>query len=181
MKQRESDLGGPFLVQAQRLLRHIYLPRIARCLRELSSEQIWWRPNPASNSVGNLVLHLAGNVRQWVIAGLGGASDTRRREREFQERGPVSRAALLAGLQRTVREACSVLGKASSQDLSRFYTIQAFRVTGLQAVFHVSEHFSHHAGQIILATKMLRAKDLGFTRLPGVAKSKRVGTSIPSL
>jgi uncharacterized damage-inducible protein DinB len=181
MKEPTPDLAGPFRAQAQRLLRQIYLPRVVRCLQELSLDQIWWRPNPASNSVGNLVLHLAGNVRQWVISGLGGAPDTRQRDREFQEPGPMARAALLTRLRKTVREACRVLGKLSSHELARDYTIQGFRVTGLQAVFHVTEHFSHHAGQIILATKMLRGKNLGFTRLPGEKKPGRVGTSISPL
>jgi uncharacterized damage-inducible protein DinB len=128
-----------------------------------------------------LVLHLAGNVRQWVISGLGGAPDTRQRDREFQESGPIARAALLTRLRKTVFQAYRVLGKLSSRELARVYTIQGFRVTGLQAVFHVTEHFSHHAGQIILVTKLLRGKNLGFTHLPGPRKPPRGGASIPPL
>jgi uncharacterized damage-inducible protein DinB len=178
---KNPDLSKPFLDQARRLLHGVYWPRIERCVRQLSQEQIWWRANPASNSAGNLALHLEGNARQWVVSGLGGAPDTRQRDKEFAERGPIPRRALLARLQKTVNEACGVLGKLSSSDLSRTYTIQGYRVTGLKAVFHVAEHFSQHAGQIILATKMLRGQDLGFTHLPREATKKRAAKSLPAV
>jgi uncharacterized damage-inducible protein DinB len=181
MMVEDPSLVRQFLAQARRLLREVYLRRIERCLRQLSAKQLWWRPNRASNSVGNLVLHLEGNVRQWIVSGLGGVPDTRQRDREFQERGLIPRRALLAKLRNTVDEACRVLGKLSGSDLARTYTIQGFRVTGLQTVFHVTEHFSHHAGQIILVTKMLRGKDLGFTRLPGEGRKKSAARSLPAL
>jgi hypothetical protein len=83
MKPTSADLARPFLAQASRLFLQVYLPRIEACVRSLSPEQIWWRANPASNSVGNLALHLEGNVRQWIVSGLGGAPDRRQRDREF--------------------------------------------------------------------------------------------------
>jgi uncharacterized damage-inducible protein DinB len=181
MNKLESNLTKPFLAQAQRVLSAIYLPRIARCLRQLSQKEIWWRPNPASNSVGNLVLHLNGNVRQWIVAGLGGVPDTRQRDLEFQERGPIPRRALLARLHRTVGEACRVLTRLSASDLAHTYSIQGFQVTGLEAVYSVTEHFSHHAGQIILVTKLLRGKSLDFTYLPGERKSHKSARSLPAV
>ena len=179
MKKKQPNLTKPFLAQARRILKTVYLPRIAGCLRLLSTKQIWWRPNPSSNSVGNLVLHLSGNVRQWIIAGLGGAPDTRQRDLEFLERGPVPRRMLQSRLGQTVNEACQVLARLSSQDLARRHSIQGFRVTGLEAVYHVTEHFSHHAGQIIALTKLVRGKDLGFTRLPGEKKRPKRPSSLP--
>lgn len=181
MTKTESNLSKPFLAQAQRVLKIIYLPRIANCLRLLSQEEIWWRPNAASNSVGNLVLHLNGNVRQWILAGLGGAADTRQRDLEFRERGPIPRRALLTRLRQTVAEACRELALLSASDLARTYSIQGFQESGLEAVYHVTEHFSHHAGQIILATKMLRAKSLGFTHLPGEKKRRPKARSLPAV
>jgi uncharacterized damage-inducible protein DinB len=181
MKKPESDFTKPFLAQAERVLKVIYLPRIARCLRLLSQEEIWWRPNAASNSVGNLVLHLNGNVRQWIIAGLGGAPDTRQRDLEFQERGPISRRALLARLRRTVGKACRVLAHLSASDMTHTYSIQGFQKSGLEAVYHVTEHFSHHAGQIILATKLLRGKSLDFTHLPGEKKRRKKARGLPAV
>jgi uncharacterized damage-inducible protein DinB len=157
--------------QADHVLRGVYLPRLLACLNELSVKEIWWRPNEASNSVGNLVLHLAGNVRQWIVSGLGGAEDRRQRDVEFSERGSMSRRALAEKLEQTVDEASRVLRRLTPEALDRVHTIQKFRVTGRQAAFHVAEHFSHHAGQIILLTKMLAGKDLKFTKLPGEGKS----------
>jgi uncharacterized damage-inducible protein DinB len=166
------DLTPLFIAQAQNMLKQDYLPRIVTCLDGLSPQQIWWRPNPASNSVGNLVLHLSGNVRQWIISGLGGAADHRQRDTEFAEQGPMPRRVLISRLRKTVTEACRVLDRLTIDDLARAYTIQGFQVTGLEAVFHVTEHFSHHAGQIIQITKMLQGRDLEFTHLPGDKKKK---------
>ena len=98
MKAKRNRTASQFLSSAQRVLFTQSLPSIVKCLQQLSEEEIWWRPNPASNSAGNLVLHLCGNVRQWIIAGLGGVEDTRERDREFAEQGPISRTALIAQL-----------------------------------------------------------------------------------
>jgi len=130
-------------------------------------DQIWWRPHETSNSVGNLVLHLEGNVRQWIISGLGNQPDLRDRDREFEELGPIPRRDLIQHLEKTVAEACLVLAGISPRNLGREFHIQGFRVTGLGAVAHVTEHFAYHTGQIIYATKLLKGVDLGFTQLPG--------------
>ena len=178
MRSKHSDLADQLLLDARRTLEKRYLPRVTRCLAMLSDDEIWWKPHPTSNSVGNLVLHLSGNVRQWIISGLGGQPDIRERDKEFSELGPLPRRALVARLRRSVTEACRVLARLSTRDLQRLYSIQKFRVSGLEAVFHVTEHFAYHAGQIILVTKMKRGEDLGFTRLPG---EKRKRTHLPSL
>jgi uncharacterized damage-inducible protein DinB len=175
----QKRFTDPTIAQCEHMLKGVYLPRILRCLKELSLQQIWWRPHEASNSVGNLVLHLEGNVRQWIISGLGGAPDKRQRDLEFSERRPVQRQALAKRLQKTVGEACRVLHNLSAEDLVRVHTTQKYQVTGLEAAFHVAEHFSHHAGQIILITKMLTGSDLKFTKLPGEKKKKTV--KLPAL
>jgi uncharacterized damage-inducible protein DinB len=180
-KMKPSNLARPFLAQARHLLAEVYLPRIAACLRELSAEQIWWRPNPASNSVGNLVLHLEGNVRQWIVSGLGGTPDRRLRDLEFSEAGPILPRTLLARLRRAVTDAGRVMGKLDDEALSKTYSIQGFRVTGLRAVFHVAEHFSHHTGQVILLTKLLAGKDLKFTHLPQKREKRRKTQSLPPI
>lgn len=177
-----TKTSNPLVAKAQHVMSKVYLPRIEGCLKELSPEQIWWRPNDACNSVGNLVLHLAGNVRQWIVSGLGGARDIRQRDLEFSERGPLPRSALTIRLRRAVKEACRTLGRVPEEDLVRVYLIQKFHVTGHEAVFHVAEHFSHHAGQIILMTKMLTGSNLAFTRLPGEGKHQRKkGRPLPTL
>lgn len=167
-----ADLAKSLTAYTEHILREVYLPRILSCLKKLSRERVWWRANQASNSVGNLVLHLSGNVRQWIIAGLGGALDLRQRDQEFLEQGPVPRRVLERSLRGTVEEACGILRALSSEDLARVYRIQGFKVTGMEAALHVAEHFSHHAGQIILMTKMLTGTGLNFTHLPGGKKMR---------
>ncbi|MEJ2006798.1 MAG: DUF1572 family protein [Acidobacteriota bacterium] len=177
MKTQPTNLARPILAEARRVLVEVYPPRISRCLKLLSEEEIWWRPNPASNSVGNLVLHLQGNVRQWIISGLGSQADQRDRDREFAETGPIPRRALLAGLRKTVKEADQVLAGIRGPDLMRRFSIQGYNVTGLQVLCHVAEHFALHAGQILYVTKLKRGKDLKFTRLPRQRNAKKTRAS----
>jgi len=165
----DASLAEVCVRQWRSRLEERFLPRIVDCLGQLSDAEIWWRPNEASNSVGNLLLHLCGNMRQWIISGLGGAADVRERDKEFAERGPIARGELREELQQTVRQACGVLARLKPSDLTRRYRIQQFDVTGYEAAAQVSEHVAYHLGQIIYVTKLKRAKDLGFTRLPSAA------------
>ncbi len=181
MRTANASLAKQILAQARHSLQAHHLPRIARCLAMLSAKEIWWRAHPTSNSVGNLVLHLEGNVRQWIISGLGGAPDRRKRDREFAARGPIPRRVLLARLRNTVSEACRVLEKLSSRDLARDYVIQGFHLTGLNALSHVTEHFAYHTGQIILVTKLKRRRDLGFTRLPAQTSKPAPAKGLPAI
>jgi uncharacterized damage-inducible protein DinB len=162
----EAKLAELCVRQWRSRLEERFLPRLIDCLEQLSDEEIWWRPNEASNSVGNLVLHVCGNMRQWIISGLGGAADVRQRDKEFSERGPITRAALREKLRRTVSEACDVLARLGPSVWTRRYRIQGFDVEGYYAAAQVIEHVAYHLGQIIYVTKLKRAKDLGFTHLP---------------
>ena len=170
-----------FLHHSRHVLGEVYLPRIARCLAVLSEKEIWWRPHATSNSVGNLVLHLEGNVRQWILSGLGGAPDHRERDKEFAAQGPLPRRQLLHHLRGTVNEACRVLAKLTDQDLAFQHSIQGFHPTGFQVVYHVTEHFAYHAGQIILITKMKRRRDLKFTHLPKQTPKPVTPRRLPAL
>ncbi len=173
MKPKTTRIATLFLGSWRDRVAKENLPHIVECLQQLSEEEIWWRPNSASNSAGNLVLHLCGNVRQWIISGLGGAEDRRERDREFAERGPVPRQMLVTQLRRTIRDACRVIARLSDDSLTVKYRIQGYHVTGLDAAFHVAEHFAHHAGQIIYITKLKRAEDLRFTHLPAIKTATR--------
>lgn len=157
-----ADIAQAFIAQSRSLLMTAYLPRIERCLEKLSDEQIWWRPDEGSNSIGNLLLHLSGNVRQWIISGIGGRPDTRARQEEFDERRLRPRAELLARLKETLLEVDTVLASIEESQLLESRRIQGDDVTVLEAVYHVVEHFSMHTGQIILLTKLLKAEDLRF-------------------
>jgi len=154
--------GEWFLVQSARYLQDDYVPRIARCLEQLSDEDVWWRPNEASNSIGNLVLHLMGNARQWIVHGVGGAQDVRTRQEEFDRREPLPKAELVERLRTTIAEAADVIGRVSPDRLLEPRLIQGYETTVLGAIYHVVEHFSMHTGQIIVLAKARTGRDLGF-------------------
>ena len=138
--------------------------KIKHCLNQLSDEQLWWRPGASLNSIANLVLHLCGNVRQWIVSGVGGRPDVRDRDSEFNARGDVAIPELTKRLSQTVEEAAAVIAALSQERLSQRVTIQKYDVSALEAVYHVVEHFSMHAGQILFATKMMTGEELGFYR-----------------
>ena len=156
------DPGQAFIDQAIQHLSADFFPKIRNCMTLLDEAEIWWRPNRHSNSIGNLILHLSGNVRQWIVSGLGGAIDERRRDREFKARSGMTRSELLQQLDATLEEAVTTLQSLEPDSLERTFQVQTYEVTGLQAIFHVVEHFSYHTGQILFITKQLEDVDLGF-------------------
>ena len=162
-----TDIAQAFIAQSRSLLLTANLPRIERCLERLSDEEVWWRPNDESNCIGNLLLHLSGNVRQWIVSGLGGREDARVRQQEFDERQTIPRAELWRRLTETLFEADSVLAAIEPSQLLESRRIQGDEVTMLEAIYHVVEHFSMHTGQIILLAKALKNEDLRFYDFSG--------------
>ena len=158
-----QTIDGIFLEASAKKLEQL-VTRIRDCAGKLSTDEIWARGHENENAIGNLILHLNGNVRQWIISGVGGAPDTRARDAEFEARGGTEKAELVERLEATVREAIAVLGKVTPQRLMQHVTIQKYDVTVMEAIYHVVEHFSQHTGQIVFATKMLTGEDLGFYR-----------------
>lgn len=154
-------LDQDFRSTASSTLRQL-MGRIEACIPRLSDDQIWSRGSESQNAVGNLCLHLAGNVRQWIISSLGGEPDHRERDSEFNARQGATGAELTARLRATVDQAIQVIDGLSADQLASSYAIQGYSVSGLGAVFHVVEHFGQHTGQIILLTKMFTGRDLGF-------------------
>jgi len=138
--------------------------RIKDCLDRLSPGQIWWRGSDATNAVANLVLHLCGNVRQWIIASVGGHPDNRDRDSEFSARDGVDGKTLQAMLTTTLDEAVAVIERIRPERLSDRIRVQGYDTSVLEAIYHVVEHFSLHTGQILYITKLLRNEDLGFYR-----------------
>ena len=159
-----TDITGMFLEFSRWTLLEQYWPRLRKSVESLTEEQMWWRPNQASNSIGNLLLHLNGNVRQWLVVSFNGLEHTRNRPAEFAERRVIPSAALLEKLGATMDDASSVLSRLTEADLLNTLNIQGDTVTGLQAVYHVVEHFGMHYGQILYITKLLRGEDLDFYR-----------------
>jgi uncharacterized damage-inducible protein DinB len=156
----EQSVDRIFLDVSEKKL-HQLAGRIADCLGRLTSEQVWARGHENENAIGNLVLHLCGNVRQWIIAGIGGKPDIRVRDGEFAARGAIEPAELADRLKATVEEAAGVIAAAGPR-LTAHVTIQKYDITVLEAIAHVVEHFAQHTGQIIFATKMLTGQDLGY-------------------
>lgn len=154
--------GKAYVSYCRRRLLTEYLPRIKRCLDELTEEDVWWRAHDTDNSIGNLILHLCGNVRQWIISGLGGAADARNRPAEFSARGPVQKAELLRKLETTLSEADRALEQFDVRKLLEVRHIQKYDITGLDAISHVVEHFAQHLGQIIYISKLRKGIDFKF-------------------
>jgi uncharacterized damage-inducible protein DinB len=151
-----------FLEFSRRKLLEQYWPRLRKAVEPLSDEQIWWRPNEASNSIGNLILHLNGNVGQWLVASFNRLEDRRDRPAEFNATGDLSATDLLNRLGQTLDEAAKVLARLTPEELLATWQIQGYTVSGLAAVYQVVEHFGLHYGQIVYITKMQEGRDLGF-------------------
>jgi uncharacterized damage-inducible protein DinB len=147
------DIARAFIEKSRHYLAHEYPAKIQRCLDVLPAESIWRRDDASENSIGNLLLHLSGNVRQWIVSGVGGAPDARQRSAEFAARDGEGASDLMAGLRETLRDADSVLASLDERSLGEQRRIQGRDVKVLDAVYHVVEHFSMHTGQIILLTK----------------------------
>jgi uncharacterized damage-inducible protein DinB len=161
MTQTESTVHL-FLEFSRKTLLDEYWPRLRGCVESLTDDQVWWRPNEVSNSVGNLLLHLNGNVGQWLVGSFNRTEVARDRSAEFAERDLVSRAVLLDTLGATLQDASAVLSRLTEADLLTTLHIQGETVTGVDAVYHVVEHFAMHYGQILYIAKLVRGEDLGF-------------------
>ena len=173
MQTDDHAISRAFLACASEFLLEEYLPKIERCLEKLTDEQIWWRANEESNSIGNLILHLCGNARQWIICGVGGQSDQRNRDAEFAQRKEIPRDELLSLLRYTLAEIETTLRTLDPLLLLESRQIQGHDVTLLNAIFHVTEHFSMHTGQVIMLTKMLTGTNLRFYDLESGEPVKR--------
>jgi len=164
MTTSDAGLAALFLNFSRTKLLDQYWPRLRGCVESLTDEQVWWRPNPACNSVGNLLLHLNGNVSQWMVASFNKVEDARNRPAEFNERRRIPAKQLLDRLDETMQEAAGVLAGLTAEDLAATYQIQGYTVSGLDAVYQVVEHFGLHYGQILYVTKSLLGEDLGLHR-----------------
>jgi hypothetical protein len=162
MTGTDNELATLFLAFSRKALFEQSWPRIKECVGALTDEQVWWRPNPSSNSIGNLLLHLDGNMRQWIVASFSKKDDKRNRPAEFAAHGGQSAAELLARFGATLDEAAKVLDRLTVEELLAPYEIQGYHVRGIDAVYQVVAHVALHFGQITYITKSLLDKDLGF-------------------
>lgn len=136
--------------------------RIKKCIGYLSDEEIWTKPNKNSNSIGNLIVHLEGNVRQYIVSCVGGERDTRNRTQEFEDLGTRDTRAAIARLTNTVWQSIEIVKDLDPKEYIREEEVQGFKMTVLSCIIHVIEHFSYHVGQITFYTKLLKNLDTGY-------------------
>lgn len=140
--------------------------RIQHCLNQLTEDQVWTRPQPELNSIGNLILHLCGNLGQWLVAGIEGSADLRNRHAEFAERGPIPKALLLEQLETVVNQTRRILNRIDARQLLMQRRIQGFEVTGLGAIFDSIPHFRGHTQEIVHMTRFLLGDAYQFAWIP---------------
>ena len=150
-----SDASRTFLDESRAFLAKDYMPKIEGCVGQLTEGQIWSRSNEASNSIGNLLLHLTESSRYWAVEVIGGKPIGRVRQKEFDRREPVSPKQLLDDLRAAMSEVDARLVKLTDKSLLEMRTSHGDQLTVLWCVYHLVEHFSMHTGQILSMTKAL--------------------------
>jgi len=150
-----NNITEQFIAESRTFLLSDYLPKVESCLERLTDEEIWWRPNEESNSIGNLLMHLEGSTRNWIISVAGESYSPRNRQQEFDERKHIPKVELLGKLRRTVTEGATILTGIDADQLLQKRPAGSEEVTVLWAIYHAVEHFAMHTGQIIMLAKML--------------------------
>jgi uncharacterized damage-inducible protein DinB len=148
-----DKVANEFITQARNELRES-VEKIEHCLRQLPDLELWWRPFESANSIANIILHLCGNLRQWVISGVGGEPDIRKRREEFAARSTITKDRLLDKLRQTAREADAAMARCTSDELLRTRRVQHWDVTALHAIFSSISHFVGHTHQIVYITRL---------------------------
>lgn len=151
-----------FLSRSRYWLTKEYPIKLRHCVNALPPGTVWARPNDGSNSIGNLLVHLAGNVTEWILGGVGGQTISRYRAGEFAQKEGRDGPALLDDLEAVLLKADSVLAGLSEKNLERSITIQGRETTVVGAIYHVVEHFAMHTGQIVLLTKIYAPDKIHF-------------------
>lgn len=161
----ESELGLLFVSHSNKKLEQM-TGYLETCVGKLGDDLIWARNGSHENTIGNLVLHLEGNVRQWIIHGIGGVPDVRQRDLEFSTAAGYTAGQLSSHLRKTMNEAIQILGGLSAGRLAESVSLQGVTVSVLEAIYHVVGHFQQHTGQVMFATKQLSSDGLGFYQPP---------------
>jgi uncharacterized damage-inducible protein DinB len=157
-----NDVAAFFAEYSERKLVEL-TKKLTACLEQLSDEQVWARGAAHENAVGNLVLHLCGNMRKWIMHGVGGATDVRTRDAEFETTGGLGRSELIALFAATVEEARGVIAAVSPERLIEITHPQGRTVSVLGAIYQVVGHVGEHVGQVVLLTKQMVGRDLDLT------------------
>ncbi|WP_298867475.1 DUF1572 family protein [uncultured Gimesia sp.] len=165
MSPSAEDISREFIQESVHLLQQS-AGKINHCLNQLDTDQIWWRPRPELNSIGNLILHLCGNLKQWAVCGITGSVDERQRSQEFRADVKVSRDDLQSLMHRTIEQACLTMQSLSAPALLEKREIQGFSVSVLGAISHTVPHFVGHTHQIIYLTRLQKGDQYQFDWSP---------------
>jgi len=157
-----NEFGKAYIEWCRFRLMKQYWPRVERCISELTEEEVWWRQHESNNSVGNLVLHLTGNLRQFILSGVGSMKDTRNKDHEFAERQRIPKEELIRELQKALLAADDTLSQLDEARLLETTTVQDRERPVFEVIAVVVEHFALHCGQIIYITKLKTGRDLKF-------------------
>ena len=160
-----DKISREFIQESVHLLQQS-LRKINHCLNQLDADQIWWRPEPGLNSIGNLVLHVCGNLNQWAVCGIPESKAERQREQEFHVDARVSREELESLLVNTVEQACQTLQSLSASLLLEPRQIQGFSISVMGAISHTVPHFVGHTHQIIYITRLQKGAQYQFDWSP---------------
>jgi hypothetical protein len=153
-----------FMEASRLFLEQDFLPKLKHCVEDMPEIDIWWRPNEQSNSVGNLILHLCGNIKQWILHSIGGIPVARDRDAEFAERRMLPKAELIANIDTAVTDVAKLLETLPASSLLARFEVQADTPSRLQAIYHVVEHFSYHLGLFLYIYKLRTGRDPAFFR-----------------
>lgn len=134
---------------------------IAKCFKQLEEQDVWWEPNSSSNSIGTIILHLCGNIGQYIISSLGRQPDQRERDLEFSTKDSHSKAELLQMIGDVIDQASATVEAATEEELLRMRQVQGFSFSGLGVVLHAVEHLSYHTGQIAYLVKLRADEQIG--------------------
>lgn len=138
------------------------LSRITQCLDSLSYQELWHRENKNTNATGNIILHLSGNITQYIIAGVGETEDVRLRDEEFSVKRSETKEELKSIIADTLNTSNKVVQSLPCERFLEEVTIQGFQHTRLSAILHVIEHLSYHVGQITYYTKFIKNIDTAY-------------------
>ncbi len=151
----------PFCVSINEHLNTI-AERLIICLDAVDDEELWVDFTPDLSSPGNLVLHLIGNLNQYVLKTLGDKKFHRERAKEFCDKPGLSKEQLKKMFAATIRECYAIAGSLNEEQLSRMHKVQGFEHSGYGILIHATEHLSHHTGQFTWFCKYLFNADIDF-------------------
>ena len=172
----DHAVSAEFLSEARETL-GLCTRKIVHCLRQLSDDDVNWRPFAGANSIANIVTHLCGNVGQWIVSGVGGAPVTRDRPGEFAQDLRATPGELIEKLEATIAEADRAMAAVTGETILARRRIQSYEKTVLAAIFHAVTHFEGHMHQVVYVTRLRLGDRYVFKWAPSTPEQVSAGKS----